>query len=112
VRNIKFRAWGHLVGEDYKMHHDIDLHWNGRHFIPFVEDDVICDHSLIQYTGLKDSKGVEIYELMQIDQSWEVNHSNGNYVLINISSGDIIDLYKYMDKKDGKITITKEYTKI
>ena len=66
----------------------------------------------IQYVGLKDKNGVEIYEGMEIDNTYEVSFLNGSYVLTNISSGDIMLLSNYMENNNGKIEITREYTKV
>ena len=66
----------------------------------------------IQWTGLLDKNGKEIYKFMEIDGNFEVNFKDGCYVLINISNGDIILLYNYLKDKNGQVTVTKEYTKI
>jgi hypothetical protein len=107
MREIKFRAWcGTEVSSPFMQYSEQAerLDW-------FFTDIGECKE-LMQYTGLKDKNGVEIYEFMEIDRVWEVQYSNGSYVLINISNDDIITLYKYMEQKDGQIKVTKEYTKV
>ena len=49
---------------------------------------------------------------MGIDNIYEVSFFNASYILTNISNGDIILLSDYMEIYNGKVKITKEYTKI
>ena len=66
--------------------------------------------NLMQYTGLKDKNCVEIYENMILDNKYIVLFEDCKYILKDISNGDIIDLWRYMNENRGEIT--KEYSKI
>jgi uncharacterized phage protein (TIGR01671 family) len=52
MREIKFRAWN-----KGKMWHAADIEWIVAHWTFSMKDTI-----LMQYTGLKDKNGVEIYE--------------------------------------------------
>ncbi len=100
MREIKFRCWNtrHNVMVDNCFPTQVKLN-NG--YLLYM-----------QYTGLKDKNGIEIYEHMEIDEKYEVQFIKGSYVLINISNKDIITLSNYLENRDGQITVTKEYTKV
>ena len=119
---FKFRAWDKLnyrflsmplVGIDfendcvnsYEIEQIADTEYK-------MVQNVCYYYELMQYTGLKDKNGVEIYEYMEIDNTYEVSFLNGSYVLTNISNGDVILLSNYMENNNGKVEITREYTKV
>lgn len=103
MREIKFRFWDSRLQRMMASQTITELMKHNHYNL---------DNDVMQYTGLKDKNGIEIYEFVEIDNEWEVQYSNGSYVLINISNDDIITLHKYMEQQDGKVTVTKEYTKI
>ncbi len=89
MREIKFRAW-----DGKKMYYDPILHdglmfETGRDF----DDWTPCDHKLMQYTGLKDKNGIEIYEgdIVRIeceitfssDSKYEIKWSNGGFYAVS-----------------------------
>lgn len=59
---------------------------------------------LMQYTGLKDKNGKEIYENMIINKKYIVVYEFGKFILKDIQNGDITDF-----ERNGVYEITGEY---
>jgi hypothetical protein len=59
--NIKIRVWGHVIGEDYRIHENCSFDCA---MIPreYGTGDIICDHKNLLFTGLLDKQGKEYYE--------------------------------------------------
>lgn len=100
MREIKFRAWN--------KKNKTMMSWDDlASKVMFFEYTDNPDYPWMQFTGLLDRNGKEIYEFMELDNKWEVDWINGKYILRDISSGDIIDL-----KYENSYEITRDYTKI
>jgi hypothetical protein len=107
TREIKFRAWNDI---DKTM-----ISWSVitcTNFLSEMLNGRSKHYTPMQFTGLKDNSGKEIYEHMELDGLFEVSFKDCCYVLINISNGDIVGLGEYMESKNGKVEITREYTKV
>lgn len=72
----------------------------------------VKDEMGLQYTGLKDKNGTEIYELMEIDGEFRVIYDLCFYVLQDISTGDIIGLLDNSMVRAHEREITGEYSPV
>jgi len=72
----------------------------------------VDNYYLVQFTGLKDKNGKEIYEKMEIDNKFIVDFQNGSYIIRNISNNDIIYFHDYIKQNEKLPEITREYSEI
>lgn len=83
MREIKFRAW--CKRHKVMIYHIGSINWNEQNNI-FVNQDAKCagNEILMQYTGLKDKNGKEIYEgdilLYDSGSKTSVFYNNGAFV--------------------------------
>ena len=75
-------------------------------------ENTVYHSQLMQFTGLTDRIGREIYEHSELDGAYEVIFKDLRYSLRHIHNNDIIDLYDYWRDKNGEIEVTREYTKV
>ena len=121
MREIKFRAWIYDLGkmmpvkeidfDDFMPSVMVEIN-SERHEQMFFENTDYPDCELMQYTGLKDKNGKEIYEYNELDGAYEVIFKDLKYSLRHISNNDIIGLQDYWRDKNGEIEVTREYTKV
>ena len=73
MREIKFRAWDSLVEKMYSWTELLNQNLNNIFTIPEQ-----CGYHLMQYTGLKDKNGKEIYKGdIVLYQDWEQCYEGG-----------------------------------
>lgn len=117
MREIKFRGktgtikgnkW--VYGYLYKVKSFLDNSYKYYIKNEHLQDFIVEEETIGQFTGLYDKNDVEIYENMEIDNKYIVSYNKCKYILKDISNGDIIDLWRYINENGGKIT--KEYRKI
>lgn len=99
MREIKFRAFDPLEG---KMYQEVAVTMDG-----YAEADwgkTKYKWVLMQYTGLKDKNGKEIYEGDILkhpkadppeDKGWKVDYLGVEYILENVSTGEIVSMSRF-----------------
>ena len=112
-RVIKFRAWikndksmWEVLGIDFESNF-IVIDWKPQDGSKLIEKIDFGEIELMQYTGVKDKNGKEIYEYMELNNKYEVIYQAPSYLLKDISTGDIMN---FNDKDEYEIT--REYTKV
>lgn len=99
MREIKFRVWDKKSKKIFKpmnicfREEEIEtVHYADRGGVYLDKHE---DYELMQFTGLKDKHGKDIYENDYLEGEginvWWVKWGSGKYILQNISTGDIID---------------------
>jgi hypothetical protein len=57
--DIEIKVWGHLPEQDYRMFERCSF---SPLMVPEYDGEVICDHTNLLFTGLRDKNGVKIFK--------------------------------------------------
>jgi len=72
MREIKFRAWDIEEKKFIDKNYGLEISLDGQTSYPHYDSEIEAKVILMQYTGLKDKNGVEIYEgdIVKHDSGW------------------------------------------
>lgn len=99
-REIKFRAW--YGGKMRENKEALRLLYNNSSDCEIFHTESI----FMQFTGLTDKNGKEIYEMCEINNEYRIIYKFNKYILQSISNNDIfVEI-----KENDKLEITREYS--
>lgn len=105
MRDIKFRAWDSLGGKMYSWTELLNQNLKNIFTIPEQ-----CGYSIMQYTGLKDKNGKEIYEgdVVKVftNKEWRIG------IIIYEHSGFTIDVTNNKELEYGRTSIIENLTEV
>lgn len=106
-RIIKFRYW--YEDRQYMIDWHDDFFSDMSQVTNYTGDfSCINQEHLMQFTGLQDKNGNDIYELHEINNKYRIVYKFNKYVLQDISNSDI---FVEINEND-KLEITREYSPI
>ena len=119
MRPIRFRAWdGDEMLEWTDMLKHKGVMWSvlgGTTVTRFQHQydtvgETLPMYEVMQWTGLQDSQGVDIYEMCELDGEYRVIYDSCCYVLQDISTGDIVEVLDNLRTPANERKITREYS--
>lgn len=118
-RELKFKVWDRLSEQWVANGDAIDLNYClTQGALLFDNDGLSPDYlrhisiEIVQFSGLLDKNGVEIYEFSEINNKYTVTFQDGQYILVDISTGDRFQPLNRVVVNGYKIEVTGEYAPI